>query len=191
MKKQMLFTAFIGFFAISSLGAQQDAFKINVFESDVRRDMSNGISSTNELNGVDIWKLLDNQKKINPKGISIVEYLGDNKFSDSKELDEFSQKGLASCDFHLALHGYKHVKGVYLPHYVSLTKSLRDGTCYLCINDDGQTIVTHAQGTPQKVCDMVMKNKKEKQRLAAIDKKFQANISRPWRQAEKEKKQAS
>lgn len=197
LKKQMLLMFMAGCMVSGTFAAEQqsitaednntesESFKLAVYESDVRHNLIDGIPCTDKVNGVEVWELLNTHKKINPEGISVVEYEDDN-FS---ELNEFSRQGLRSCNFALGLYGEKHVKGVYQPKYVSLTKSLRDKTCYLCINGNKQIIVTHAQGTPQEVCAKTNQVFQRKIKVAQMQEQANKNARMSAQASRKAKEQ--
>lgn len=129
-------------------------YKINMLETHHRYNTKNGIASTTHINGVPLWDLLHNYQPMNADNVFVVYSLPNGEFSLEKALSEFNQSHLAHVN-KLLLHDQKYFdlqEYRYVPYIDGgLTKSLREGTCALCVYSNGkQVIITDIQGTPQE-----------------------------------------
>jgi hypothetical protein len=159
MMKKQLFNFIMLAGSITTLAcAEKDdikkCYKINMLETHHRYDTKNGIASTTHINGVPVWNLLHNYQPMNADNVFVVYSLPNGEFSLEKALSEFNQSHLAHVN-KLLLHDQRYFdlqEHRYVPYIDGgLTKSLREGTCALCVYGNGkQVIITDIQGTPQE-----------------------------------------
>lgn len=212
MKKQMIFVMFVSVWVINGLSAsesQEDnnskdknekAFIINVngWDSVVKGYDRENIPHTNKINGSHFRSWLYYGDQMRTDNISVVNQLEDGTFTQERLLDSFSRRELEKCYHEVAPFrtfeetnrtSYAIYKGntersAYDPEHLSFVEQIQSDKCVLCIfGNDKQVIVVNAKGLPEQVCKAL-----EIKRTADIQQKFEKNISRSWRQAEKAKK---
>jgi hypothetical protein len=150
LKKNMLLILAIGC-AINNIFASPvkssgrcGAFKLGLYPRFDTKD----VPSTKKINGIDVSDIVHSLKKMDPDKVFVVEALDENRFSESKELSEFSQTYLW---YYYYGRGKKFVDDDH--HYVAFIESLYNNTCYLCIDTHRQVVILNAYGKPQDVCN--------------------------------------
>lgn len=182
MKKQILFSLLIIAGITTNVFCQQEkntthdtkknakAFLIQFGqEASVIEELSKkGIPFIHEINGYTIWSWIKYPDWTNSdnvmQNVSIIQQMQDGTFSEAKLLSTFSRDQLANC--YDVIEPYKtfaesdknqykvYSWRLYSADHLDLVEKLKSDKCVLCKHSNNkQTIVTNAQGSPEKVCN--------------------------------------